>query len=137
MSSISSQTTRDFNKALSSSLNSIIKVVMEIDYPTHYFIGRLGGFDVASQSITLTDSRDEKHNKFNQIFIHGSKWISFSLEGDPFPIEALAARLRSILPANSVDITSDNVINCLGGKIKVSEHGVQGRGPTHERIEKI
>ena len=135
--SISSQSTRDFNKNLSSALNSIIKVVLEIDYPTHYYIGKLAGFDVSSQGLVLEDARDDKFNKSETIFIHGAKWVTFSLQGEPFPIEALAKRLRMILPGDSVSVSNDNVITCLGGKVKVTEKGVQGRGPTFERIQKI
>lgn len=135
--SISSQSTRDYNKSISSALNSIVKVILEIDYPTHYYVGRLVGFDNTSQGLVLEEARDDKHNKYDHIFIHGAKWISFTLEGEPFPIEALAKRLRSVLPSGSVELMQDNTISCLGGKVKVSEGGVKGKGPTFERIQKI
>ncbi len=135
--SISSQSTRDYNKAISSALNTIVKIILEIDYPTHFYVGRLIGFDNSNEGLVLEDARDDKHNKYGKIFIHGSKWISFSLEGEPFPIEALAKRLRLVLPTGSVEVTPDNYINCLGGKIKVTEHGVKGKGPTFERVQKV
>ena len=135
--SISSQSIRDYNKALSSALNNIVKVMLEIDYPTHYYIGRLIGFDNTSQGVILDDARDDKHNKFEKIFIHGSKWISFTLEGEPFPMETLAKRLRLVLPTGSVEVMPDNSISCLQGKVIITEHGVKGRGPTYERIQKV
>lgn len=135
--SISSQSLRDYNKAISSALNTIVKVILEIDYPTHYYVGRLIGYDNTSQALVLEEVRDDKHNKYDKIFLHGNKWISFSLEGEPFPIEALAKRLRSVLPSGSVEVTPEGYINCLGGKIKVTENGVKGKGPTFERIQKV
>ena len=135
--SISSQSTRDYNKAISQALGTIVKVILEIDYPTHFYIGRLTGLDNMSQGLVLEEARDDKHNKYEKIFIHGHKWMSFSLEGEPFPIEALAKRLSTMLPTGSVKVTQDGGISCLGGKVIITEHGVKGRGPTFERIQKV
>jgi len=137
MSSQDSQSARDYNKHLHTALGSIVKVVLEIDYPTHYYIGRLAGVGTINNSICLENAQDDKRNKFSRIFLHGAKWISFTIEGEPFPMEALATRLRKVLPDEAIDISEDNTIHVLGGKVIISESGVEGRGPTAERIKKV
>ncbi len=134
---MSSQANREFNKEIAVALNSTIKVILELEYPKHYYIGKLTGFEVGSQSISLENAKDEKHSKHEKIFIHGAKWISFSIEGEPFPMQDLAARLRKILPGEAIEIADDNTITLLGGKIKLSEHGVEGRGPTKNRVQTV
>ncbi len=134
---MSSQAVRDYNKQISITLNSIVKVSLEIDYPTHYFIGRFSGFEIGTNSICLENAKDDKHNKYDKIVINGTKWISFTLEGEPFPMEDLASRLRKILPGEAIQTDNDNTITLLGGKIKISELGVDGRGPTKDRVQTV
>ena len=135
--SIVSQSNRDFNKAINTALNCNVKVLLEINYPNHFYKGRLLGFETQTQGIVLANAIDEKHNKFDQIIIHGNKWISFVTMGEPFPIEKLAARLRKVVPADQVEVVNENTIQILGGKVTVTDKGVEGRGPTTERIRKI
>ena len=134
---MSSQITREFNKEMAVALNANVKVILEIDYPTHFYIGKMTGFEMGSQSICLTNAKDDKNNKFDKIVIQGSKWISFTLEGAPFPMQELAARLRKILPGEAIEIANDNTVTLLGGKIKISENGVEGRGPTKNRVQTV
>ncbi len=128
---------REFNKHLSASLNSMIKVILDYDYPNRFYLGRLVGFEVSSQTICLTEARDEKSNKYDKIFVRGPTWATFSLEGEPFPMDRLVERLRKILPGESIELGHDNTIVLLGGKLKVTEKGVEGRGPTRERVQKV
>ena len=79
----------------------------------------------------------EKKRKLGTIFIHGNKWVSFTIEGEPFPMEELAARLRKVLPGETIKISDDNSISILGGKVIITEKGVEGRGPTADRIQKV
>ncbi|MHA1518811.1 MAG: Lsm family RNA-binding protein [Promethearchaeota archaeon] len=132
----SSTAAREFNKQIATALNSMIKVILEYEYPTHYYTGRLIGIDL-NQTICLDNARNEKKRKLGKIFIQGSKWVSFVIEGEPFPMDGLAIRLRKVLPGESIQIGEDNSINVLGGKIKITEKGVEGRGPTAERIQKV
>ena len=47
-------------------------------------------------------------------------------------------RIAKIFPAGHVNyMREQNMISILNGKIKVDESGVQGEGPSAERIEKI
>jgi len=135
--SIVSQAGRDFNKALSTALGSLVKIHLEIDYPNHFYLGKLMGFDLGSQSIVLEQAKNEKHVKYPKLFIHGKKWVSFSIEGAPFPMDKLAERLRKILPGEAISVSDDNSITVLNGKLRITEKGVEGRGPTRERVQKV
>ena len=132
-----STASRDFNKALSVALGSIVKIHLEIDYPNHFFIGKLMGFELGSQSIVLEKAKSEKHVKYEKLFIHGKKWVSFSIEGAPFPMDKLVERLRKILPGEAINVSPDNTITVLNGKLRITEKGVEGRGPTRERVQKV
>jgi small nuclear ribonucleoprotein (snRNP)-like protein len=134
---MSSQGTRDYHKHLSIALNSIIKVIMDLNYPVNYYLGTLVGIDTNTNAIVLENAQDEKHTKYEKIFIHGSKWVSFSIEAAPFPIHALAERLAKVLPNEEIKVAEDNTISLLGGKLIVNEKGVEGKGPTRERIQKV
>ena len=132
----SSTAVREFNKQMATALNSMIKVILEYEYPTHYYTGRFVGSDI-NHSICLENARNEKKRKMGKVFIQGSKWVSFVIEGEPFPMDDLAARLRKVLPGESIQIGEDNSISVLGGKIIITEKGVEGRGPTAERVQKV
>lgn len=132
----SSTAAREFNKQIASALQSMVKVVLEHEYPMHYYTGRLVGIDT-SHTICLENARNEKNRKLGTIFIQGNKWVSFTIEGEPFPMEDLAARLRKVLPGEAINISDDNTISILGGKVIITEKGVEGRGPTAERIQKV
>ena len=132
-----STASRDFNKALSIALGSLVKIYLEIDYPNRFFVGKLIGYETSSQSIVLEQAKSEKNVKYDKIFIHGKKWVSFSIEGAPFPMEALAERLKKILPGEAINVGDDNSITVLNGKLRITEKGVEGRGPTRERVQKV
>jgi hypothetical protein len=134
---MSSQVIRDFNKELVMALNANVKVLLEIDYPTHFYTGKLTGVEISTQAICLVNAKDDKNNKYEKIFIHGSKWISFSIEGEPFPMQNLVNRLRKILPGEAINLADDNTITLLGGKIMITEKGVEGRGPTKNRVQTV
>ncbi len=136
--SIQSQSNRDFHKNINLVLNGLVKIILEHEYPQHYIVGRLTGYEDLTQTLCLEKAHDERNNKFDRIFIHGQKWISFTIEGEPFPIELLADRLRKVLPGETISITPDGKIELLGGKLMVSSaNGVEGRGPTRDRVQKV
>lgn len=132
----SSTAAREFNKQIATALNSMVKVYLEYEYPNHYYLGRLLGIDV-QHTICLDKTINEKKRKLGKVFIQGTKWLSFTVEGEPFPMEDLAARLRKVLPGEAIHISDDNSISILGGKVIITESGVEGRGPTAERIQKV
>ncbi|WP_457558381.1 Lsm family RNA-binding protein [Candidatus Harpocratesius sp.] len=132
----SSTAAREFNKQIANALQSMVKVILEHEYPAHFYTGRLVGIDM-THTICLENARNEKKRKLGTIFIHGNKWVSFTIEGEPFPMEELAARLRKVLPGETIKISDDNSISILGGKVIITEKGVEGRGPTADRIQKV
>jgi hypothetical protein len=134
--SISSNANNAFNREISQALHQVIKVTLEVDN-SRFYLGRLIGFQVATQSLCLKNVRDEKNNKIEKIFIRGPAWATFSLEGEPFPMEKLLDRLRKILPGEEIQLSDDNKIRLLGGKLVVTQDGVEGRGPTRERVQRV
>ena len=53
-------------------------------------------------------------------------------------MDKLIERLRKILPDESIELHDDGTsIKLLGGKIIITESGVEGRGPTHDRIKRL
>lgn len=132
--SIASNAVREFNKEISQALNSIVKVVLDKE---HYYTGRLVGFEINSLSICLANAINEKRQKVEKIFIRGI-WETITIEGDPFPMDKLIERLRKILPDESIELHDDGTsIKLLGGKINITESGVEGRGPTADRIKRL
>ncbi len=132
--SIASNAAREFNKEIVQALNSMVRVVIDKD---HYYTGRLVGFEVNSLSICLANAINEKRQKTEKIFIRGI-WETIAIEGEPFPMDKLVERLRKILPDESINLSDDGgSIKLLGGKIIITESGVEGRGPTHERIKRL
>ncbi|MHA1718231.1 MAG: Lsm family RNA-binding protein [Promethearchaeota archaeon] len=131
--SIASNAAREFNKEISQALNSMVKVVLDKD---QYYTGRLVGFELNSLSLCLANAINEKKQKTEKIFIRGGIWQTISIEGEPFPMDKLVERLRKILPDESIEYHED-AIRLLGGKIIITESGVEGRGPTHERIKRL
>ena len=132
--SIASNAAREFNKEIVQALNSMVRVVINKD---HYYTGRLVGFEVNSLSICLANAINEKRQKTEKIFIRGI-WETISIEGEPFPMDKLVERLRKILPDESIELHDDGgSIKLLGGKIIITESGVEGRGPTHDRIKRL
>lgn len=133
--SIQSAANREFNKHISSALNQMCKVELEFEH--RYYIGRLVGVDMATLSLCLESVKDEKNNKIDKIFIRGNSWTTLQTIGEPFPMEKLLERLKKILPGEEITLNDDNTIHLLGGKLKISEKGVDGRGPTAERVQKV
>jgi small nuclear ribonucleoprotein (snRNP)-like protein len=133
--SIQSNASREFNKYLNAALNQLVKV--ELDIQNRYYIGRLAGFDIQSLTLVLDSAKDEKNNKFDKIFIRGNTWTTMVQMGEPFPIEKLLDRIRKIMTGEEITLSDDNKIYLLGGKIVVSDKGVEGKGPTKDRIQKL
>ena len=133
--SLQSAANREFNKHISQALNQMCKVELEFEH--RYYIGRLIGVDMTTLSLCLENAKDDKNNKIAKIFIRGNSWTTVQTIGEPFPMEKLLERLKKILPGEEITLNDDNTIHLLGGKLVVSERGVEGRGPTAERVQKV
>jgi small nuclear ribonucleoprotein (snRNP)-like protein len=126
----------NFNREINSLAERLVKV--ELTDPDRYYIGDLVGFDISTGAIILTNVRDENNMKFSKIIIHGNGWSKIFQEEPPFPMEELGERIAKMFPAGQIKYQQEsNTISILNGKITVSENGVEGSGPTAERVMRI
>ena len=125
-----------FNKEVNSLLNKHVKV--ELNDPEVYYIGELTGYDANSGSLSLKDVTDANKMKFTKIILRGPSWSAIFQQEPPFPMEELSEQIAKIFPAGQVRFQADsNTISILNGKIIVSENGIQGSGPTAERVHRV
>jgi small nuclear ribonucleoprotein (snRNP)-like protein len=126
----------NFNREMNGLAEKRVKV--ELSDPEHFYIGELTGYDLNSGSIVLNNVVDKEKMKFSKIVIHGNQWTKIFQEEPPFPIEELGERIAKMFPAGQIKYQQEsNTISILNGKIIVSENGVEGSGPTAERVNRI
>lgn len=133
--SIEARATQLFNREISQALGQFVKI--SLDYDNKFYRGKLVGVDMASLSICLENAIDERNNKYGKLFVRGNSWETITMEGEPFPLDKLVDRIRKVLPGEEVSVTEDNRILLLGGKLTITEKGVEGKGPTKDRIQKV
>ncbi|NMC06246.1 MAG: Lsm family RNA-binding protein, partial [Candidatus Lokiarchaeota archaeon] len=124
-----------YNKEMNTMLESKVKVQLK-NKDNFFVVGTLKGFS-RTDSVFLINAEDTIGNKFNKLVIHGSNWISISLEGTPFPMEGLYQRLKNVFPPGQVKYMPDIQAISVMGKINVNEKGVTGEGPMFERVKTI
>ena len=125
---------RNYNQELGNLLDALIKVHLSDD---RFFVGHMKGVS-DNGDIMIENAKNEKGNLIPKVIVHSGVWKLITVEEEPFPMEALAERIAKIFPAGHVNyVREQNMISILNGKIKVDERGVQGEGPSAERIEKI
>jgi small nuclear ribonucleoprotein (snRNP)-like protein len=126
-----------FNREINALADKRVKVELA-DGPDHYYIGELVGYDLNSGTIILNNVVDEEQMKFSKIVVHGNLWTRVFQEEPPFPMEELGDRIAKMFPAGQIKFQPEsNTISILNGKILVSENGVEGSGPTAERVNRI
>ena len=126
----------NFNREMNGLAEKRVKV--ELSDPDHYYIGELTGYDLNSGSIVLNNVVDQAKMKFSKIVVHGNIWTKIFQEEPPFPMEELRDRIEKMFPAGQIKYQHEsNTISILNGKIIVSENGVEGSGPTAERVNRI
>lgn len=125
---------RNYNQELANLLDAIIKVHISDD---KFFVGQMKGVS-DNGDIIIEGAKSEKGILIPKVIINSGMWELITVEEEPFPMEALAERISKIFPKGHVNhIKDQNIISILNGKIKVDENGVQGEGPSAERIETI
>ena len=125
---------RQFNTELGLLIDKIVKVYLDKD---KFFVGQLKGVSEDSNLILL-NAKNEKKISFPKLFIRSNFYNFVSLEDEPFPMKALAARIATIFSKGHVNYIEDqNIISILNGKIIVEEDEVRGSGPSAERVKKI
>jgi small nuclear ribonucleoprotein (snRNP)-like protein len=133
--SIEARATQLFNRELSSTLTQFVRV--NLDYNNRFYRGKLTGADLETLSLVLENAVDEKNNKYDKLFIRGQVWETIQVEGEPFPMDKLVERIKKVLPGEEITIGDDNKVYLLGGKLIITEKGVEGRGPTKDRVQKV
>ncbi|MEX2682703.1 MAG: Lsm family RNA-binding protein [Candidatus Sigynarchaeota archaeon] len=124
-----------YNKEMNTMLEAKVKV--QLKHKENYFVtGTLKGFS-RSDSIFLINAEDTLGNKYTKLVIHGSDWLSISLEGTPFPMEGLSLRLKNVFPPGQVKYMPDIQSISVMGKITINDKGVTGEGPLYERVKAI
>jgi len=125
---------RQFNTELGLLLEKVVKVYLDKD---KFFVGQLKGVSEDSNLI-LVNAKNEKNKSFPKLFIRNMYYNFISLEDEPFPMKALAARIATIFSKGHVNYIEDqNIISILNGKIIVDEDEVRGSGPSAERVKTI
>jgi len=125
---------RQYNTELGSLIDKIVKVYLDKD---KFFVGQLKGVSEDSNLI-LVNAKNEKNKSFPKLFVRSTFYSFVSLEEEPFPMQALAARIATIFSKGHVNYREDqNIISILNGKIIVDENEVRGTGPSAERVRKI
>jgi small nuclear ribonucleoprotein (snRNP)-like protein len=132
--SIEVRATQFFNREISQAIGQFVKV--SLDYENKFYRGKLVGVEMTSLTICLENAIDERNNRYAKIFIRGNSWDTITMEGEPFPLEKLAERIRKVLPGEEVAVNEDRIL-LLGGKLIITEKGVEGKGPTKDRIQKV
>ncbi len=124
-----------YNKEMNTMLESKVKI--QLKHKENFFVtGTLKGFS-RSDSIFLLNADDTLGNKFSKLVIHGSDWLTISLEGTPFPMEGLFARIKNVLPPGQVRYMPELQAISVLGKINVTDKGVTGEGPLFDRVKAI
>ncbi|MHA1734422.1 MAG: Lsm family RNA-binding protein [Promethearchaeota archaeon] len=101
-----------------------------------FYVGHLAGVDFNTLTLSLVDAKDQDGHKVMKILIHGNTWESITMEQEPFPLESLYKRIAATFPPGQVKI-EEGVISILNGKIRVTEEGVEGSGPTTKHVQHV
>jgi small nuclear ribonucleoprotein (snRNP)-like protein len=127
--------TKFFHQEIANAIGNQVKV--ELNYEERFFKGKLVGFEQVTQSVVLQDARDQQNRYFEKLVINGKGWGIISLEKPPFPMqEFLDEELKKILPAAEIEYdAAENCITARGGKLKITDEGVEGKGMVRDRIQ--
>ena len=130
----SSLATRNFFKQLAMLVEMPVKVTTSLNKT---YLGVLKGYDPASLSVCLVDTKDEKGTPFDNIFIMGRYMIDLMLAEKPFDLNGLTLEIGKLFPPGEVKYDEEARVITVLNKVKVTEKGVEGTGPIAERVQKI
>ncbi|MBD3230495.1 MAG: hypothetical protein GF329_20110 [Candidatus Lokiarchaeota archaeon] len=124
-----------FYRELANLIGARVKVQTSYENEKIY-IGSFEAYDRNTMSIFLRNVKDDKDNVFEKIIIYG-KWIKYIIETEkPFDLKGLAESLSRLFPPGEVDYIESAGSIMILNKIKVTEEGVQGKGPLAERVKR-
>lgn len=100
------------------------------------YTGVFEAYERSTMSVILKSANDQDGNLYDKIVIYGS-WIQYMIETEkPFDLKGLAESLSRLFPPGEVDYIESAGSIMILNKIKVTEDGVQGKGPLAERVRK-
>ena len=114
-------------------LNSRVKVKTD----TKNFTGALLGYDRDTMTICLKDADDSEGVHYNKIIIYGRTIHEIIETKKAFDLKRLAEDLQAIFPRGEVKLDTEADAIIVLNKIKVTEKGVQGKGPLAERVQNV
>lgn len=132
-----SAASRRFYKEITTFIDKLVKVVLD-DEEKVFYVGNMAGVDLRSLTLCLVNAKNQNGQSIPKILLHGSNWRAITLEEEPFPLENLYERINATFPPGQVQFLDDSgVISILNGKIKVTQEGVEGAGPTKDHVQRV
>ncbi len=122
---------REFYKALAFLLGKYVKV---ITVNGKSFLGFLKGYHPDSLSVCLDDAKDNEGNVLPRVVLSGKIVAEIVLSEKPFDLKGLAQELEKMFPLGEVKFYEDPGLITVLGRVKVTSQGVEGTGPTADRI---
>ena len=126
--------TRRFTSELTGLIDKKIKVIL-VD--GKIYEGTLIGFDHPSLNILLINAVDDKGNTFPKVIIKGDRISEIMATEIPLfdPEEFKEYIIKEMkLPEHLVQVVHEAQAVVVQGRYKVTEKGVEGTGPTAERL---
>ncbi|EZQ03037.1 Sm ribonucleo [Candidatus Acidianus copahuensis] len=122
-------------------LNSLVdKTIIVKLVNNRTYTGELSSFEISPLIIALNNAKDSENNLFYKVIINGDIISEILVKSPPlFDVREFASLLEKSLNLRTGDIKlyeEAGFITILDN-IKVSENGVEGRGPLAQRINDI
>ena len=125
---------RRFTSELTGLMDKKVKVIL-VD--GKIYEGTLSGFDHPSLNILLTNVVDNNGNSYPKVIIRGERISEILITEIPLfdPEEFKEYIIREMkLPEHLVQVIPEAQAVVVQGRYKVTEKGVEGTGPTAERL---
>jgi len=101
------------------------------------FIGEFEGFNPASMSICLTNTKNEEGNEIPLLFLNGNLVSKIYITEKPFDLAGLAARIEKVFP-RMVKVYDNIGVIVVMDRIRVNANGIlEGSGPAAQRVKKV
>ncbi len=124
-------------KRFNSELSSLVDKTVSVKTSTgKVYTGRLLGFDASRKDLVLGDVKDEKGEEYARVFIYSHAITEIFTKTPPLDMDELARRLERFFPKMVKYFPEARTILVME-RIRVTESGVEGKGPMAEKVRKI
>lgn len=124
-------------KRFNSELSSLVDKTVSVKTNTgKIYTGRLLGFDASRKDLVLGDVKDEEGEEYARVFIYSHAITEIFTKTPPLDMDELARRLERFFPKMVKYFPEARTILIME-RIRVTESGVEGKGPMAEKIRKI